>query len=129
VLADIDMSWGSGADDRERWLRAFVDFWGGEGAWSSLREEARAEFRRVAWVIREGVMSLMADTTPLDAFGAFRFPVTLLTGEVSPSPAGRVIERLGGILQGAKVARLAGAGHLAPVTRPDAVNQIILDAL
>jgi pimeloyl-ACP methyl ester carboxylesterase len=43
-LARIDFRWDATDAGRERWLRLFVDYWGGDGAWGALREEARAEF-------------------------------------------------------------------------------------
>src|SRR5262249_9827862 len=120
-------SWGPSADDRERWLRMFVDFWGGTGAWDALREEAREEFRRVGWIVRQGVMSLTEDRTPFHAFAGVAFRVTLVTGELSPSPAQRVIERLGAIVPGARRIRIPRVGHMAPVTHADIVNRTLLD--
>ncbi len=124
-----ELAWSDDDDGRERWLETFVDFWGGAGAWRALREEARAEFRRVAWIVREGVRSLMEDTTPLDAWRAFPFPVLLLTAERSPLPARRVVERLAEANPGARVETIPGAGHLAPVTHAERVNAILLEAL
>src|SRR4029079_15022809 len=39
-LARIDFGWESSEAGRERFLQQFVDYWGGHGAWASLREEA-----------------------------------------------------------------------------------------
>jgi pimeloyl-ACP methyl ester carboxylesterase len=128
VLATFDMSWGPTAEDRERWLKAFVEFWSGPGAWAALREEARAEFRRVGWVVRQGVLSMTEDTAPFAAFGALRAPVQLITGEHSPAPAGRVVERLGAAIPGARVAIIAEAGHMGPLSHAEAVNRVVLDA-
>jgi pimeloyl-ACP methyl ester carboxylesterase len=129
ALDEIDLSWGTTAAERERWLQTFVDYWGGPGAWAALREPARAEFRRVAWVVREGVRSLMEDTTPVRAYGAFRFPVQLVTGEKSPLTARRVTQRLREAIRDARLATVPDAGHLAPVTHPELVNPILLDAV
>jgi pimeloyl-ACP methyl ester carboxylesterase len=131
ALAELphDLEWRDDEAGRERWLETFVDFWGGAGAWRALREDARAEFRRVAWVVREGVRSLMEDTTPLDAYRTFTFPALLLTAEHSPLPARRVIQRLGQAIPNARIATIPGAGHLAPVTHADRVNAVLLEAL
>ena len=129
ALVEVDLSWGPNAADRERWLQTFVDYWGGPGAWTALREEARAEFRRVAWIVREGVRSLMEDTTPARAYSAFGFPVQLVTGERSPLAAGRVIKRLREAIRDARLVTVPDAGHLAPVAHPDRVNPILLDAV
>jgi pimeloyl-ACP methyl ester carboxylesterase len=129
ALGRLDLTWGSLAADRERWLRTFVDFWTGGDGWGALREDARAEFRRVAWVIREGVRTMVEDATPFRAFGDVRLPVRLVTGERSPLPAARVVQRLAEAIAGARVQTIGGAGHLAPVTHADAVNAVLLDAL
>jgi pimeloyl-ACP methyl ester carboxylesterase len=132
LLALDLLSWNGAAAneaDRERWLATFVDFWNGHGAWAALREEAREEFRRVAWVVREGVRSMFEDPTPMRAFGAIASPVLLLTGERSPPPARRLIERLREVIPSARVVTVAGAGHLGPVTHPALVNPILVDAV
>ncbi len=128
-LSAVDFSWGPDAAGRERWLTTFVDFWGGSGAWSALREEARGEFRRVGWVVKEGVRSLFEDRTPASAYAGFRFPVHLLTGELSPRPAHRILDRLREAIPGARITSVPKAGHLAPVTHAEAVNRVLLGVL
>lgn len=124
-LGVIDLRWG----DPERWLRAFVDFWGGAGAWSGLREPVRAEFLRVAWVVHEGVRTLMTDTTPLTAYRALSCPTLVLTGEHSPLPVRRVDERLAATIPRARLEIIPNAGHLAPVTEPVRVDTAIMAAI
>jgi pimeloyl-ACP methyl ester carboxylesterase len=126
VLGEYDMSWGPRPEDRERWLRTFVEFWNGRGAWDALSDDVRAEFRRVAWVIREGVRSLMEDRTPAVTFTGLTVPSLLLTGELSPLPARRVVERLARGWSHARLATIPGAGHLAPVTAAARVNEHVI---
>jgi pimeloyl-ACP methyl ester carboxylesterase len=128
-LFSSELRWGPGAPDHERWLTAFVEFWGGTGAWDALREEARAEFRRVAWVVREGVRSLMEDTTHASSYRVIEAPTLLLTGQLSPLAARRVVERLAEALPHARTVTIPGAGHMGPLTHADAVNAAILDAI
>ena len=129
ILANLDLSWGARPDDRERWLRTFVEFWSGAGAWGALRDDARDEFRRVAWIIREGVRTLMDDRTPGSAFAALDMPALLVTGEHSPLPARRVVDRLADAMPRARRAIVPGVGHLGPVTNARAVNAEIVAAL
>jgi len=51
----------SGVD--EAWLRAFIDWWNGAGAWDRLGEETRRAFRTMGWKVFQEVMSLAADRT------------------------------------------------------------------
>src|SRR5262245_48676383 len=129
ILAALDLSWGPDPEQRERWLRTFVDFWSGAGAWSALRDEGRDEFRRVVWVIRGGVRTLMADETPLAAFAHLGVPTVLMTGEHSPLPARRVIERLAQVNPHARHQVIPGVGHLGPVTHARDVNPRIIAEL
>lgn len=127
-LADINrisFDWGETPAAREEWLRSFVDYWGGEGAWSRLREPARAEFARVAWVVHEGAGSLRTDETPLEVYGSLDVPALLMSGELSPVAARHVIERLGGALPQARVERFAGAGHMGPLTHVARFNELL----
>lgn len=128
-LESVDVPWGQSGEGREAWLRAFVEYWGGAGAWDALREEARADFRRVGWAVREGVRSLAVDRTPASAYGEVRAPVTLLTGENSPRSAREVVAVLAAALPGATAVTIPGAGHMAPLTHADAVNAAIAAAL
>ncbi len=121
-LRAIVRTWGSRETDRERWLQRFVEFWGGRDAWGLLREEARAEFRRVAWVVREGLRSLLDDVTPASSYQALCCPVLLVTGEASPLPSRRVVERLTQAMSHARTVTVPAAGHMGPLTHPDAVN-------
>ena len=117
TLSKVTMHWGSSADEHEGWLEQFVDYWGEAGAWRALRE-ARAEFRRVGWVVREGVRSLVEDPTRGPTFAAIAVPTHLLSGTRSPI-AGRVVRRLGEAIRGARVTSVAGVQHMAPVANAD----------
>jgi len=86
-----------------------------------LREDARAEFRRVAWVIREGVRTLVDDRSRF----ALDVPALVLTGELSPPPARRVVEALAQ-MPNARLQVVSGVGHLGPVTHARDVNPHIL---
>jgi pimeloyl-ACP methyl ester carboxylesterase len=129
TLAAASLNWGPSSDDRELWLRTFVDFWSGQGGWLSLQEEARTEFRRVAWVLREGVRTMLEDATLASAYAAARPPTLLLAGSDSPLVARRVVKRLADALPGARAVTIEGAGHLAPITNVSAVNRAVVEAL
>jgi pimeloyl-ACP methyl ester carboxylesterase len=126
-MKEVGVDWTTLNDDA--WLGRFVDFWGGAGAWTGLREEVRAEFRRTARIVRDAVTSLAADETPLSAYGAFSFPVLAMTGATSPPVAQRVVERLASGVQRSTKIVVDGAGHFGPVTHAEQVNRIVLAAL
>ena len=125
-LESVGSTWDASPEGRERWLRSFVDYWSGPGAWAALREDARAEFRRVAWVVYRAVVALVSDTTPASAYRALGAPVLLMTGEQSTLAAHAVIRRLREALSDAHVVTIPGAGHMGPLTHADVVNEAVL---
>jgi pimeloyl-ACP methyl ester carboxylesterase len=112
---------------QEPWLREFVDYWSGPGAWEALPEAARASFRSVGWKLFGEVRSLLLDRTPHQAYATLAATTLLLSGETSPLAARRVIAHLADVIPGARVLTVAGAGHMAPITHADQVNQWIAD--
>jgi pimeloyl-ACP methyl ester carboxylesterase len=129
TLAGVGMLWGATVNEHEAWLQRFVDYWGGIGAWEGLREEARAEFRRVGWVVHEGVRSLTEDTTSGATFAAVKAPTYLFTGERSPVAGRCVVERLGEAIRDARVTIIPGLGHMGPIANADIVNPLLLEAV
>ena len=126
-LARVDFAWDGSPAARERWLARFVDYWMGAGAWDGLRDDARAEFRRVAWVVYEGAHTLVSDPTPAAAYAALSIPVLILGGQQSPLAARRVVERLAEAIPGARREILAEAGHMGPLTHAPSVNDRLLE--
>jgi pimeloyl-ACP methyl ester carboxylesterase len=112
---------------QEPWLRAFVDFWNGPGAWEALPEPARVSFRAVSWKLFGEVRSLLLDRTPHQAYAMLSASTLLLSGERSPLPARRVVAHLAEAIPGARVRTVAGAGHMAPITDAHQVNEWIVD--
>jgi pimeloyl-ACP methyl ester carboxylesterase len=128
-LARLEFRWGESATEHEAWLQSFVGYWGGEGAWSRLREAARDELVRVGWIVYEGARSLVADVSRAETYRALRSPTLLVSGEASPLAAQRVVARLGEALPAARVERLAGAGHMGPLTHGKAFNELLVTHL
>jgi pimeloyl-ACP methyl ester carboxylesterase len=124
-LSRVSFAWGTSPSEHEAWLRSFVDYWSGEGAWARLRDPMRAEFVRAGWVVHEGARTLVADATRGDAYRSLDAPVLLLGGDDSPLAARRVVQRLGESLPRARVAHVAGAGHMGPLTHPRPVHALI----
>jgi pimeloyl-ACP methyl ester carboxylesterase len=112
-------------EDREAWLRQFVDYWSGTGAWARLRAETRAEFVRTAWVAYAGARSLVADETRAAAYRALAVSTLLVTGEASPLAERRVVARLGDAIEGARVETIASAGHMGPLTHARAFHDLL----
>ncbi|HEY4241268.1 MAG TPA: alpha/beta fold hydrolase [Kofleriaceae bacterium] len=122
-LSGIRTTWepdASGVD--EAWLAAFVAWWNGPGAWSTLAEDVRASFRRVGWKLFREVISLSADPTPAARFASIAAPTLLMGGALTPALEQRVLQTLAARLPHATLTMLDGAGHMGPITHAATVN-------
>jgi pimeloyl-ACP methyl ester carboxylesterase len=126
-LALVRRTWepdASGAD--EPWLRAFVDWWNGAGAWDRIGEETRRVFRAMGWKVFQEVMSLIADDTDRATYATITAPALILGGTASPLAERRVVEKLGAALPHATARFLPGVGHMAPISHAALVNEAIV---
>jgi pimeloyl-ACP methyl ester carboxylesterase len=110
----------------EAWLREFVEWWNGAGAWDRLPEETRVAFRAVGWKLFQEVITLTADTTSREMYATIAAPTLLLAGETSPLTERRAVERLGESLPRATVRWLSGLGHMGPISHAAIVNEAIV---
>jgi len=114
----------SGAD--QVWLRGFIDWWNGEGAWERLGEETRAAFRAMGWKVFQEVISLAADRTDRATYATITAPTLVLGGAQSPLTEQRVVEKLGAALPHATARILPGLGHMGPISHATLVNEAIV---
>lgn len=110
--------------DAEAAARAFTGRWGNGTPWAALPAHHQAYFTG-----RIGLLPAIAAVNEADSGGllapgaleALRMPVLLLAGEAAPPSIPPVLAALAARLPDARLARLAGAGHMAPLTHPAAV--------
>lgn len=122
----------AGFGRREAAARMFLDFWIGPGAWESadpaLRDYVTATIDRVPAEWR--AISRHAPGSPgIDAFRRLAMPVHLLCGGATRESARAIVEMLRDTIPSVEYQELAGAGHMAPVTDPAAVNPRMADFL
>lgn len=103
----------------------FVDYWNGAGAWRSL---SQAQQDRMATFARKAPLDFQAlfhESTPLDAFRGLEGRVLVTVGEFTRAPASRVAQLLGSVLGADSLQVVARAGHMAPITSPEALRPLI----
>ena len=106
----------------ERAARHFVDYWSGDGVWQTMDPRRRqAICARMPKVACE-FAALFDDAVPLSAYTRLTMPVLWLEGETTRLPPQAVAGRLLPALADARHVRVAGAGHMGPLTQPEAVN-------
>jgi pimeloyl-ACP methyl ester carboxylesterase len=113
----------------EAWFEVFVDYWNGPGTWRGLTDAARASFLSVGRKVYLEVRSILADRTGARELAACGIPALLMGGEHSPPAARRVIALLGEALPRATVRRIAGAGHMGPISHAAEVQALVVEHL
>ena len=104
----------------------FVDYWSGAGAWDAIDARRRAGLCSRMGKVAQEFGALFADALPLAAYARLTMPVLLLEGETTPAPPRAVTRSLLRVLPDAAHVRVAGAGHMGPITHAEAVNGEIL---
>ena len=112
-------------DEPEAWLRGFVEWWNGAGAWERLNEETRESFRSVGPKLFQEVMTLGADRTDRATYATITAPTLILGGELSPWTERRVVEKLGAALPRATARFFPGIGHMGPISHAPVINEAI----
>lgn len=111
------------AGDREGAARAFNALWGNRIGWSDIPASTRDYMIKRIGFVRASAPFLIEDSAGLLAEGRFagaHMPVLALRGAHSPwaeDVSGAIVRRL----PNARDKVLAGMGHMAPITHPDAV--------
>ncbi len=114
------------ADDRDEdaW-REFIDHHNALGTWAALSERARARFLTQTCSTVDGFHSNLGNTTNLADCRRFDVPASILCSETTALYNRRVTEILRDEIPGAEWIEIAGAGHMSPLTHPDAVAGLI----
>jgi pimeloyl-ACP methyl ester carboxylesterase len=115
----------SGAD--QAWLRGFVEWWNGDGAWDRMGDDAKNAFLSTGWKVFQEARSLIADRTSFAAWSTISVPSLILGGAESPRAERRVVERLGEALPHSTVRFFDGVGHMGPISHAAIVNEAIAD--
>lgn len=123
VIADMRAALARG--DTEAGVARFIEAYG-EYPWSRLPPRVREDL-----IVRGPQLlgqALATNGTKLDParIAAIDVPVLVMHGTRSPMVAIRMAQRLGKLIPHARVQAIEGAGHLGPVSAPDAVATAIV---
>ncbi len=106
-------------------MAAFVDFWNGAGTWDRAEAAQRQRLAAQARAVTRNFASVLGETWPLSDLTRLAMPLLAVSGETSPEVARRVTDKLVDTAPDVTVARIFGAGHMAPLTHAAAVNTLI----
>lgn len=98
------------------WIRGFIDFWNGAGAWEAMAARHRAPFEHFGAKVRLEVEALLTDETSLERWGSLKTPTLVIRGDQTIDEAVACCAGLAKALPNATEAVVRGAGHMGPVT-------------
>jgi pimeloyl-ACP methyl ester carboxylesterase len=104
---------------------AFVDYWSGSGAWDALRPAVQDAL--VRWMPKAPLdfAALFDEPTRWEALARLNLPTLIIRGERAPPPTRLIADTLPSLLPDCRLAVVAGAGHMGPLTHVAQVNALI----
>ncbi len=113
------------AGELEAATETFVDYWMGAGRYAGTPEAKRPNLQAGMPAVKGHWQALFGEPTPAHAWATLPCPCLLMTGERSRASALGVAAQLRRVLPRLSNVDIPGAGHMAPVTHPEAVNAAI----
>lgn len=107
----------------------FIDYWMGQGTWSAMPPARQQVVAASMANIGGWARALWAEDTPLRAFRSLDLPVLYMIGGRSPESSRGVARLLTGVLPEVSAVEFDDLGHMAPVTNPERINEVILQFL
>ena len=112
----------------DRKAAAYMGFWLGRfQGWMSPRKLKENIIETVDKVALEFQTAKGLSAPPMDVYTSLDVPTLLIHGGKTRQESMAVTQVLAGLLPGARVAAVEGAGHMSPLTHRDAVNRLVLD--
>jgi len=109
----------------ERAAERFVDFWSGAGAWTTLSASQRQSVAARMPAVAAHFRALFDDPLDHAAVARLPMPVVCLTGASTRAATRRIAELLTYALPRAAHVRLAGMGHMGPLTHAPVINALV----
>jgi len=116
------------AGDRREAARAFMRDWGDGRPWESLPQEQRDTLAAKIHLIQANQATVLEDRPRILAdrkIEALDVPALLLRGAESSAFVGPTHAAIARRLRGARDVAIEGAGHMAPITHPRAVADLV----
>jgi pimeloyl-ACP methyl ester carboxylesterase len=112
--------------DYRKTAACFIDYWSGPSTWGALPPIVQRALTRWAPKAPLDFQALIEEPTPASAYAALRVPVLVLRGEHAPAPTRHIAETLPTLMPRARLAVIAGAGHLGPLSHSAEVSALMV---
>lgn len=103
----------------------YIDYWGGEGTWTTLPEKLRDYALATAGQVYVQWPPAFERQATLDDLRGLNVPTLVLAGGATRPTTARIAEILGDTIPGARREIIADAPHMSPLTHPEPVNRAI----
>ncbi len=103
----------------------FVDYWNGDGVWDKIPPDKQARTAAMASKAPLDFRALFSIDTPLERYASLADRALVTVGEHTREPARRVAHILGDAWGPQRLQVVPGAGHMAPITAPEALRPLI----
>ncbi|MFI5400349.1 MAG: alpha/beta fold hydrolase [SAR324 cluster bacterium] len=113
-------------NDWERVAERFADYWNAPGAWAAMSPERRQIFLRMLPGNFHEWDAVMDETDTLSTLVPVAARTLVVTAEDTVRPIREIAELMAVHLPGLTWQRIPQGGHMAPVTRPDLVNPLVI---
>ena len=106
--------------------RQFVDYWSGAGTWAGIPAAKQDALAARLTKVALDFQATLNEPARLEDFRTITTPMLLVQGEHSTLPARRIFRLLALALPELRMKTVEGAGHMAPLTHPDEVNEALV---
>lgn len=105
--------------------RRFLDHYNGDGTWEALSGNARYRFLSMTHATADAYRANLNNPTRLQDLRMIVRPTLVISGARTTETDRRICQILSDHLPNASALELAGAGHMSPLTHPDAIARAI----
>ncbi len=103
----------------------FLPYWIGQPAWDATPPDRRAAIAAGMPAVALFWAACFAETSSLESYTRIAAPVLLMRGAHTTQASAEIVDLLADLLPNNTVVTIEDAGHMAPLTHPDAVNPTI----
>lgn len=103
----------------------FADYWLGAGSWSAMADRKRESFAGAMPPVAHDFDAVMDELVPIERWAALPCPTMLVGDPHTQAPIREVSRLFASRCRDWRFESISGAGHMAPLTRPDLVDPLV----
>ena len=114
------------AGDLDAGFRGYIDYYGGgPGTWAAMPERGRDRLLADAPALAVELHAVQHDQVSPDDLSRINLPTLVIAGRDTIPVHRRIAELAAALIPGARIAEVAGAGHMVAVTHPEETTALV----